>query len=56
MNESLYSIKLSGSGTLEELSDHLLQLSQSIDNYAQVEGWQSKTFEDPYICAEIEAE
>ena len=47
-------IKLTGSGTVEEISDHLLQLSQALNQYPQ--GWFKEIptiWEDPYICAEI---
>jgi hypothetical protein len=47
-------IKLTGSGTVDEISDHLLQLAQALNQHPQ--GWLKeipRTWEDPYICAEI---
>ena len=49
-----FEIKLSGSGTLEELSTHLLQLSQALSMHQNSDHFSN--WEDPYISAEITEE
>jgi len=51
-----FDIKLSGSGTLEELSNHLYQLAQHMDKCSQEPVEHPGNWEDPYIAAEVTEE
>lgn len=44
-------IKLTGSGTPDEIATHLIMLAQSLEDYPK--GWVTDHWEDPYIYVEV---
>lgn len=49
----IFEIKISGSGTKEEIIEALVELSYSVDIASPEELSAGKTFEDETLCAEI---